>query len=137
MSSLMLRKTTSLLKPLLLVFSVFILFRGHNEPGGGFVGGLLAAAAFALQAISRGTAAARRALKIDPHLLLGTGLLVALAAGLPALWQDQPFLTGCWFRVEAPMLGPVELSTVLLFDAGVYLVVWGALTLMIFTLSEE
>lgn len=137
MTSLILRQTSKFLKPLLLVFSIFILLRGHNEPGGGFVGGLMAAAAFALQAIGAGTAAARRALRVDPHFLLGSGLMAALASGLPALFRARPFLTGQGWSLRLPLAGEWELSTVLLFDVGVYLVVLGTVLLIVFTLSEE
>jgi multicomponent Na+:H+ antiporter subunit B len=74
-----------LLMPLLLMFSVFLLLRGHNQPGGGFVGGLIAAAAFSLYAISFGVARARQALLVRPVNLLGVGLLIALVSGLPAV----------------------------------------------------
>ena len=87
--------------PLLLLFSVFLLLRGHNEPGGGFVGGLVAAAAFALYAIAYGVERARRALLVKPLTLLGAGLLIALASGVPAVLRGQPFLTAQW------ALGPV------------------------------
>ena len=82
--------------PLLLLFSVFLLLRGHNEPGGGFVGGLVAAAAFALYAIAFGVRRARQALLVKPMTLLGAGLLIALFSGLPAVLRRQPFLTAVW-----------------------------------------
>ena len=82
--------------PLLLLFSVFLLLRGHNEPGGGFVGGLVAAAAFALYAIAFGVKRARQALLVKPMTLLGAGLLIALFSGLPAVLRGQPFLTALW-----------------------------------------
>jgi len=80
---------------------------------------------------------ARRALRVDPHLLLGAGLLAALTSGVPALLAGQPFLTGRWFRLAVPLAGEIKLGTVLLFDVGVYLVVLGSVLLMVFTLSEE
>jgi multicomponent Na+:H+ antiporter subunit B len=137
MTSLILRTTARLLRPLLLLFSLFILFRGHNQPGGGFVGGLMAAAAFALQAISTGVESARSALRVDPHVILGTGLLVAVVSGLPALVFGQPFMTGQWLSLHLPLAGEWKLSTVMLFDIGVYLVVLGSVVLVIFTLAEE
>jgi multicomponent Na+:H+ antiporter subunit B len=132
-----LSNTAKLLRPLLLACSVLVLLRGHNAPGGGFVGGLLAAAAFALQTISSGPAAARRALRVRPHALLGAGLLASLLSGIPALAAGQPFLAGRWARFPLPLAGEIKVSTVLLFDVGVYLVVLGSVLLMVFTLSEE
>ena len=125
------RTAARLLMPLLLLFSVFLLLRGHNEPGGGFVGGLVAAAAFALYAIAFGTARARQALLVRPLTLLGAGLLIALVSGLPAVLRGQPFLTALWAS------GPVALGTPAIFDTGVFLVVAGVVLMMIFSLAEE
>ncbi len=136
MSSSILRTTARLLKPLLVVFSVLVLLRGHNAPGGGFVGGLLAAAAFALEAISAGVVSARRALRIRPQTLLGMGLSVAALSGMAGLFAGKPFLEDRSLTIAVPG-GKLSLSTVLAFDAGVYLVVLGAVLLIIFTLAEE
>ena len=131
MNSLILRTTTRFLLPLLLLFSVFLLLRGHNQPGGGFVGGLVAAAAFVLYAIAFGVRRAREALRVRPLTLLGTGLLVALVSGVPAVVRGQPFLTAAWIP------GPLPLGTPALFDVGVFLVVAGVVLMMIFSLAEE
>jgi multicomponent Na+:H+ antiporter subunit A len=125
------RTAARLLMPLLLLFSLFLLLRGHNEPGGGFVGGLVAAAAFALYAIAFGAERARQALLVTPLTLLGAGLSIALASGMPAVLRGQPFLTAQW------ALGPVALGTPALFDIGVFLVVAGVVLMMIFSLAEE
>ena len=125
------RTAARLLMPLLLLFSVFLLFRGHNQPGGGFVGGLIAAAAFALYAIAFGVQRARQALLVRPMTLLGAGLLIALVSGLPSVLRGQPFLTALWLS------GPVAVGTPALFDVGVFLVVAGVVLMMIFSLAEE
>jgi multicomponent Na+:H+ antiporter subunit B len=137
MNSLILYTAARALKPLLLVVSVLILLRGHNEPGGGFVGGLVAAAAFALEAVSSTVSMARRDLRVDPHVLLGAGLLVAAGSGFPALLEGQPFMTARWWHLPLPLVGELKLSTVLMFDVGVYLVVTGTVLLIVFTLAEE
>lgn len=137
MRSLILLTASRYLAPLLFGASVWILLRGHNQPGGGFVGGLLAAAAFALKVVGSGVTAARRALRVDPHWLLGAGLLAALTSGLPSLASGLPFLTGRWFAVPLPWSSSWEAGTVLWFDIGVYLVVLGAVVLIVFTLAEE
>ena len=90
------RTAARLLMPLLLLFAVFLLLRGHNEPGGGFVGGLIASAAFALYGIAFGVQRARQALLVSPLTLLGVGLLIALLSGLPAVLRGEPFLTALW-----------------------------------------
>jgi multicomponent Na+:H+ antiporter subunit A len=125
------RTAARLLMPLLLMFAVFLLLRGHNEPGGGFVGGLVASAAFALYAIAFGVQRARQALLVNPLTLLGGGLLVALVSGLPASLRGQPYLTAVW------PFGPLPIGTPVLFDVGVCLVVTGVVLMMIFTLAEE
>ncbi len=133
--SLILRTTTRLLFPLTLVFSIFLLVRGHNEPGGGFVGGLAAASAFALVLGADGLAKARRVLRVDPLVLVGTGLAVALLSGLPPLLDGGAFLTGHWLDAKIPAIG--HLGTPFLFDVGVYLTVLGVATTIVFELAEE
>ncbi len=125
------RTAARLLMPLLLLFSAFLLLRGHNEPGGGFVGGLIAAAAFALYGIAFGVQRAREALLVRPMTLLGAGLLIALFSGLPAVLRGRPFLAALWAS------GPVPVGTPALFDVGVFLVVTGVVLMMIFSLAEE
>lgn len=133
--SLILSTAARYLFPLLLLFSVFLLLRGHNEPGGGFVGGLVAAAAFSLYAIAEGVATARRLLAVDSRALIGLGLLVAASSGIVSLAMGQPFMTGVWGNTPVPLLGKV--GTPLLFDLGVYLVVVGVTLTIVFTLAEE
>jgi multicomponent Na+:H+ antiporter subunit B len=138
MISLILRTATKYLMPLLLMFSLFLLLRGHNEPGGGFDAGLVAAAAFALYALASGVPAARRALQVDVHVFIGVGLLLALVAGLYPLLLGEPFLTGIWTRdLVLPRIGKIDLGTPLLFDVGVFLVVLGVALLIVFSLAEE
>lgn len=134
MNSLILSTATRYILPLLLLFSLFLLLRGHNEPGGGFVGGLVAAAAFALYAIAYGVRTARRVLGVDPRTLIGVGLLVALGSGVLGLALGAPFMTGLWSEYAVPILGKV--GTPLLFDIGVYLVVIGVTLTIIFALAE-
>lgn len=136
MSSLILSTATRYLLPLLLLFSVFLLLRGHNDPGGGFVGGLVAAAALALYGLTFGAEEARRLIKIDPRRFISVGLLLAVSSGLVApLFQGRPFMSGVWGAVELPALG--KPGTPLLFDAGVYLVVVGVVLTILFALSED
>ncbi len=134
MDSVVLRTATRYLLPLLLLFSIFAMLRGHNEPGGGFVGGLVAATAFALYAISYGVAPARELLQIRPRRLIGVGLLIAAASGLIGMAWGDPFMTARWDTREFPVVG--KLGTPLLFDIGVYLVVIGVTLTIIFTLME-
>ncbi|CAN5595572.1 Na+/H+ antiporter subunit B [soil metagenome] len=135
MRSLILITAARLLMPLLL-FSIFLLLRGHNEPGGGFAGGLVAASAFILLAISRDPATARAALRVEPQALIGAGLLVAVGSGVVGLLLGRPLLTGVWVAIDLPGLS-FYVGTPLTFDIGVYLVVLGATLTMVLTLAEE
>lgn len=136
MNSLIMKTTARFLMPFLLLFSVFLFIRGHNEPGGGFTGGLVASAAFALYSIAFGSGEARRVLRLEPRQLIGVGLLAALSSGIIALVSGQAFLTGLWGYIPLPNQGYVEVGTPLLFDVGVYLVVIGATLAFIFNLEE-
>ena len=134
MTSSILQTATRLLMPLLLLFAMFLLLRGHNAPGGGFVAGLVVAAAFVLHGMAFGIDASRRALLVRPPRLLPIGLLVALSSSLPAAVSGRPFMTGVWMTIGT---GPaaVALGTPLLFDIGVFLAVVGVVLTIVFTLA--
>lgn len=137
MKSTILITASKLLHPLLLMFSIFLLFRGHNEPGGGFSGGLVAAGAFILHMLAHDVKSARRALRVDPHVLIAAGLLTSLLSGLVSVFFGYPFLTGAWVTWDLPAFGKWSIGTPLLFDIGVYLVVIGITMLIILTTAEE
>lgn len=134
MRSLILQTATRFLVPLLLLFSLFLLVRGHNSPGGGFVGGLVAAAAFALYAIAEGVDPARRLLRVDPRYLIGLGLGVVFVIGIAPLFAGRILLTGLWLEVG---WNPTAVGTPLLFDLGVYIVVLGVTLTILLALAEE
>ena len=113
------------LYPVMLIASLWLLLRGHNAPGGGFVGGLVAVSASAVYAIAFGAERARRRLPMQPPSLAAAGVLLALASGLPALLPGLPYLTHPWITVPLGVTD-LPLSTVMLFDLGVYCAVWGA-----------
>jgi multicomponent Na+:H+ antiporter subunit B len=137
MRGLILPTATTYLMPVLLVFSIFLLLRGHNEPGGGLSGGLVAASAVVLLSIADGVDAARRVLRADPRSLVGVGLLIMLASGLVApLLGGDPYLTSLWWKFDVGDY-VVALGTPLLFDIGVYLGVTGTILLITFSLEEE
>ncbi|HWG90439.1 MAG TPA: Na+/H+ antiporter subunit B [Candidatus Thermoplasmatota archaeon] len=137
MNSLILQTATRFLFTLLLLFSVFLVLRGHNEPGGGFIGGLVAAGAFALYAIAYDTTTAKRLLRVDPVTLIGGGLLTSAGSGVLPLLLGKPFMTGLWTHLHLPLLGDLEVGTPVLFDLGVFLVVLGVSLLIILALAEE
>jgi multicomponent Na+:H+ antiporter subunit B len=122
---------------LMLVFSFVVLARGHNQPGGGFVGGLVAAAAVVLYGFACRPETARSLLRADASLYFAAGLLTAGASGLPGVLAGRPFLTGLWTEVQLPGAGALALGTPLVFDAGVYLVVLGATLTILLDLAED
>lgn len=135
MNSLILKMTTRLIMGLLLVFSVFLLLRGHNLPGGGFTGGLVAASAFALQALAVGTREARATLILDPRTIIGLGLAISLASGFPSVLAGQTFMTGIWDKTVLPVVG--KIGTPLVFDVGVYFVVLGVVLLFVLSFANN
>jgi len=141
MNSLILTAATRLLVSLLLLFSIFMLLRGHNLPGGGFIGGLIGATAFVLHAIAMGPAATRATLRHEPQNYAMVGLGIALLAGVVAVFFGDAFFTGQWLFLGADPGNPddkgLPLSTVLVFDIGVYLVVFGSILTLVLALEEE
>jgi multicomponent Na+:H+ antiporter subunit B len=126
---------TRILMPLLLMASVFLLLRGHNQPGGGFLGGLLAGVSFVLVAVAFGPGAARKALGVAPMSLIGWGLVFAIAAAVLPLFQGKPFFTGLW--TSFPFFDvKVKVGTPLIFDIGVYLLVLGIAVAFVVNLQE-
>jgi multicomponent Na+:H+ antiporter subunit B len=111
----------------ILAASAWLLLRGHNEPGGGFIGGLVAVSASVLWAVAYGSEAALHRLPLRSAIhLAAAGVGISALSGVPAWWLEKPFLAHPW-GVLPLGLGEVKISTVLLFDLGVYLCVWGAL----------
>ena len=133
--SLILTTATRYLLPLLLLFSLFLLLRGHNEPGGGFVGGLVTASAFALNAIALDVQETRLLLKVEPRVLIGVGVLISALSGAIPMLTGKPFLTALWLEQPLPVLGKV--GTPFVFDVGVYLLVLGVTLKIIFALAED
>jgi len=119
-----------------LVFAVFVTLRGHNEPGGGFIGGLIAASGLALLGLSHGVPAVRRLLHLHPMSFAGFGLLVSALSGLLSLPLGRPLMTSQW---AFPKLFGVEvaLSTPMMFDIGVFFVVAGAMTSIALALEQR
>ncbi|MGD8343272.1 MAG: Na+/H+ antiporter subunit B [Desulfobacterales bacterium] len=136
MQSVILTTATRILMPMLLLFSAFILFRGHNLPGGGFIGGLVASATFVLHSYAYGVRSTLALLRISPRTLIGAGLLLALGSGCVSLFTGKPFMTGRWGEIHIGTEEIWHLGTPIFFDLGVYLVVIGAVLAIILTLAE-
>ncbi len=117
---------TRLLLPLALLVSVFILLRGHNLPGGGFIAGLVTAVALIMQYLANGVAWTHARLPGNMHPIIGAGLAIAVLTGLASWLFDHPFLTSTFGHVHWPLVGDFELASAMAFDLGVYLVVVGS-----------
>ena len=111
------------------------MLRGHNLPGGGFVGGLTAAAAYALYYVAKGIEDTKELLNIEPILLISIGLGLALLSGLISIMAGKVFMEGLWMEEKLPVIG--KIGTPLLFDLGVYFLVLGIAVKIIFSLAEE
>jgi multicomponent Na+:H+ antiporter subunit B len=134
---LILQTATRFLVPLLLLFSVFLLLRGHNEPGGGFIAGLVASSAFALYLFAFDASSTKKLMGVESQLLMGVGLLLALASGMVGMvFKGQPFLSSQWWTLYVPGIGELKLSTPLFFDIGVYLVVIGVVSTIVLSLAK-
>ncbi len=120
-----------------LLFSLFLLFAGHNAPGGGFVGGLVAGAAFVLRYVEGGANTVARAAPVSAAVLVGVGLTVAVGTGVASWLAGEQFLESAKVEVDLPLLGTVKATSALLFDIGVYLVVVGLVVGLLTTLGAE
>lgn len=124
------------LLPLLITFSIYLLFVGHNAPGGGFTAGLVAGASFALPYLQSGPDGIRRLLKVEPTVLLGVGIAVAALTAVAGLAGGE-LLTSGSFQWTVPVLGKVKTTSALVFDVGVFLVVVGLVTAALMSLGPD
>ena len=132
MNSVILKAATRLLSGIVMVFAVYLLWRGHHAPGGGFIAALVAATGFALVALTEGPDTVRRGLFVAPQHLIGAGIGLALFSGFLAVIGGKPFLSGLWWPPHDALVG-----TPLLFDLGVFLVVLGAILTILLALEEN
>lgn len=139
MSTLILRTTAHLLIALLLLFSLFMLLRGHDLPGGGFIGALLATGAFTVYMLAFDPAEVLRITRGGHyHRLIGTGLATATATAVLPMVAGRPLFTGLWIELQlSSKAEPLHLGTPLLFDLGVYLTVLGATLTLLMGLEEN
>jgi len=135
--SLILDSTIRFVFDSVVVFSVYLLFAGHNQPGGGFVGGLLVSVGLALRYVAQGNSAVRATIAIRPRTVLSLGLgLAATTAIVPLLFGDAP-LENAMLKLDLPALGLVKVPSAIVFDSGVYLVVVGLVLMVFEALGDE
>jgi multicomponent K+:H+ antiporter subunit A len=126
-----------LLFPVIGTAAIFLLLRGHDQPGGGFIAGITMAIAFIVQYLARGTEWAEARLRILPVRWMGLGLILACGTGAAAWLFGRPFLTSSFSYADVPLLGRTPLASALLFDLGVFALVVGATVLMLIALAHQ
>lgn len=136
-NDIILRTTTTLIAFILLGFSIYLFFAGHNAPGGGFIGGLMTSAAIILMYMAYGIRAMEKILPINFRYVIPVGLLVAALTGVGSFFFGASFLTQAFAYFQLPILGKTELATALLFDLGVYLGVVGVTMTIILTIAND
>lgn len=136
-NDLILRTTTTLIAFILLGFSVYLFLAGHNAPGGGFIGGLMTAAAIVLMYMTYGFEAVVKIFPLNFRFLIPIGLMIAVLTAVGSFLYNEPFLSQTYGYFYFPILGEVELATALLFDLGVYLTVIGVTMTIILSIAND
>jgi len=126
-----------LLLPIAVVVSMYLFMRGHNQPGGGFVAGLVMSVAFILQYMVAGTQWVEAQMRLRPLRWMGTGLLFAIGTGLGSMFFGYPFMTTHTAHFALPLLGDIHVASALFFDVGVYAVVVGSTLLILTALAHQ
>jgi multicomponent Na+:H+ antiporter subunit B len=137
MNSVILQIAAKYLKWLLIVFAVLALFRGHNQPGGGFIGGLMAGLAIVYRGFAYNAFQLKEKLQNRPERYIGGGLLAILLSFLPSLLKGDVLMTGIWFTIPTPVGEGIKLGTPFLFDVGVFLAVIGVTLMFVFSLTQK
>ncbi|MFX3636999.1 MAG: Na(+)/H(+) antiporter subunit B [Candidatus Pristimantibacillus sp.] len=132
-----LQTATKILVFIIMTFSIYILFAGHHNPGGGFIGGLITASALVLLYIAFDLQSVRDIIPVDFNQLAATGVLVAVLTGAASFLFDVPFLSQTFTYVNLPLLGKTELASAVIFDLGVYMTVIGTTMTIITSISED
>jgi multicomponent K+:H+ antiporter subunit A len=127
----------TVLFPVIGILALYLLLRGHDLPGGGFVAGVTMAVAFIVQYMAHGTVWVEARLQVLPVLWMGFGLLLAGVTGAAAWLFGRPFLTSSSSYLEIPLIGPIPITTALLFDLGVFALVLGATVLMLIAIAHQ
>lgn len=136
-NDLILQTTAKVIVFIILTFGIYIFFAGHNNPGGGFVGGLITASAIVLLMIAFDLETIKKMIPFDFTMFIGIGMCFAIFTGIGSFLFDVPFLTHAFGFYTLPLIGEVELATATLFDVGVYFVVVGATLTIIQTIGED
>jgi multicomponent Na+:H+ antiporter subunit B len=137
MNSIILQIASRYVRWLLLLFALIALFRGHNYPGGGFIGGLLAGMSIVFNSFAYSAEQVRAQLKIPPSGLIAAGLLVVLLSMVPGILEQEVLMQGLWLTIRWPFSVTIKLGTPLLFDMGVFLTVTGVSLIFLLDLKPK
>ncbi|MCE1156331.1 MAG: hypothetical protein LWW91_09460 [Bacteroidales bacterium] len=137
MNSVILQLASKYVRGLLIIFSVIMLVRGHNLPGGGFIGGLLAGLSLAYKGFAFTQDIVEKEMKVRPEYFMVIGLVLVFASLWPGLLLEGTLMQGVWFTIPFPFTEGYKFGTPFLFDIGVYFVVIGVTVLFLFSLSEK
>lgn len=134
-NSTVLTTTVNGITPIVLAFSIFLTLRGHNAPGGGFSGGLVMGSAVILRYLAAGPAGIRN-LRIDPVVLMGAGLVLAMVTGLTSLVVDDAFLESAIWKSDVALIGEIKIVSSSIFDIGVHVLVVGVVMAVLVAFVE-
>jgi multicomponent Na+:H+ antiporter subunit B len=137
MNSIILQIAARYLKWILLVFAVLALFRGHNHPGGGFIGGLMAGLAIVYRGFAYNAFQVKEELKDRPERYIALGLATILASIVPSLLKGVTLMSGLWITLPLPFGEGLKLGTPFLFDVGVFFTVIGVTLMFVFSLTQK
>ncbi len=135
MRTLILSTLLKALTPLFIGFALYMFFRGHDNPGGGFIAGLIASIPLMIHTMVFGARSTRRRFRLRPRLVAALGLLLALVSGMFSVVKGKAFMTPLWIEQKIPLVGKV--GTPIFFDAGVFFVVFGVVLNITFLLTDE
>lgn len=136
MNSVILQIAAKYVRWLLVFIAIIALYRGHNHPGGGFIGGLLVSLSVIFYSLAFDAGRAKEKLFLQPESNISLGLLVVLISALPGLIQKNSLMAGVWTNVSIPVLGELKLGTPFLFDIGVFMIVIGVTLMFFFSLKR-
>ena len=136
-NNMMLQVSTRIIALIIITFSVYLFLAGHNEPGGGFIGGLMTASGILVLYLAFDVKIITKSIPFNFPAMVGVGLVFAVSTGMISIFLGEPFLTQFFGYFQFFNFGAVELTTALLFDLGVYLVVVGSALTIILAIAED
>lgn len=137
MNSIILQLAAKYLRWLLLAFAVLALLRGHNNPGGGFIGGLMAGLAVVYRGFAFDTFQVKERLQNFPEWFIAGGLFIIFLSFIPSLLLGKTLMTGVWLKIPLPLVGELKLGSPFLFDIGVFFTIIGVTLMFVFALTQK